>query len=72
MKKKLLFIAMLFFITGTALAQKITVTGTVTGSIDNLTMPGVSVRVNGSTIGTSTNKDGLFFYFGTICRRTGF
>jgi iron complex outermembrane receptor protein len=60
MKKNLLFIALLFFITGTALAQKTTITGTVTGSIDNLTMPGVSVRVNGSTIGTSTNKDGYF------------
>ncbi len=41
-----------------ALAQDMTVTGTVTSSEDGLTLPGVSVVVKGTTIGTVTNIDG--------------
>ncbi|OOQ58351.1 TonB-dependent receptor [Mucilaginibacter pedocola] len=59
MKKALLFFALLLGASA-AFAQKITVTGTVTSSTDNTTMPGVSVRVSGSTMGTSTNGSGQF------------
>ncbi|HQK36762.1 MAG TPA: carboxypeptidase-like regulatory domain-containing protein, partial [Bacteroidales bacterium] len=42
-----------------AMAQ-IPVTGTVTSKTDNTPMPGVNVVVKGTTIGTTTNVDGVF------------
>jgi len=41
-------------------AQNRTVTGTVTAKEDGLPLPGVSVRVQGTTIGTVTGVDGRF------------
>ncbi len=41
-------------------AQEKTITGTVTGSDDGLTMPGVSIVIVGSQKGTSTDFDGKF------------
>ncbi|HNW49584.1 MAG TPA: SusC/RagA family TonB-linked outer membrane protein, partial [Prolixibacteraceae bacterium] len=41
-------------------AQSRTITGTVTDSDDGSTLPGVSVVVKGTTIGTVTNIDGKF------------
>src|SRR5690606_18829395 len=51
----------LYFVTaaGGAMAQQRTVTGTVTDT-DNQPLPGVSVIVEGTTIGTITNNDGYF------------
>lgn len=49
---------MLFAVT--AMAQDRTVTGTVTAREDGLPLPGVSVRVKGTQIGTSTAGDGTF------------
>ena len=41
-------------------AQNRTVTGTVTAQEDGLPLPGVSVRVKGSTVGTQTGANGKF------------
>jgi TonB-linked SusC/RagA family outer membrane protein len=41
-------------------AQNRTITGTVTAKDDGLPMPGVSVRVKGTTIGTQTNTAGKY------------
>lgn len=45
---------------GTAFAQQLTVSGTVTGAEDNFPLPGVSVIVKGTTTGVSTNADGSY------------
>ena len=41
-------------------AQNVKITGTVTGSDDGMPLPGVSVVIKGTTIGTATNIDGLY------------
>ncbi|MBB6111814.1 TonB-linked outer membrane protein, SusC/RagA family [Mucilaginibacter lappiensis] len=41
-------------------AQNRTVTGTVTAKDDGLPLPGVSVKVKGSTVGTQTGSNGKF------------
>ena len=41
-------------------AQTVRITGTVTSSEDGMPMPGVSVFVQGTTIGTTTNVDGKY------------
>ena len=51
---------LLLFIAFQAIAQERTVTGTVTDKTDGLPLPGVSVKVKGTTIGTSTGGDGRF------------
>ena len=43
-----------------ALAQDRTVTGTVIAKEDGLPLPGVSVKVKGTTTGTQTGADGKF------------
>jgi len=54
--RKLLFLLMVFVATiGSTMAQK-TVTGTVTS--DGSPMPGVTVVVKGTTVGTVTDPDG--------------
>lgn len=60
MKKLLssLFILLLFL--STAMAQERTVRGTVKGKDDGLPLPGVSVRVKGTTTGTQTGPNGQF------------
>ncbi|TSD63295.1 TonB-dependent receptor [Inquilinus sp. KBS0705] len=61
MKKNLLFIiALLFAITQIVSAQTSTVTGTVTDASTSLPMPGVSVRIKGGTVGSSTNAKGEY------------
>lgn len=47
-------------LTGFTLAQNRTITGTVTGKDDNLPIPGVSVIVPGTQIGTQTNDYGKY------------
>ena len=43
-----------------AFGQDRTVTGTITAKEDGLPLPGVSVKVKGSSLGTSTGADGKF------------
>ena len=60
--KKLLLASLCFlvlFITQVS-AQNRTVTGTVTAKDDGLPMPGVSVKVRGTSLGTQTNTAGKF------------
>ena len=61
MKRKLLaFLLLGFFAFTSAMAQNKTITGRVVGADDGLPLPGVSVRVKGGAVGTSTNVDGNF------------
>ena len=60
--KKLLLVSLcllVFFVTQVS-AQNRTVTGTVTAKDDGLPMPGVSVKVKGTTEGTQTNTAGKY------------
>lgn len=45
---------------GTALAQQVNVSGTVTGADSGIPLPGVSVIVKGTTTGVTTSADGTF------------
>ncbi|MFA6946576.1 MAG: carboxypeptidase-like regulatory domain-containing protein, partial [Pedobacter sp.] len=60
MKKLLQSLFLLLFIAFQAVAQERTVTGTVTDKTDGLPLPGVSVKVKGTNVGTSTGGDGRF------------
>jgi len=61
MKKTLQRFLWVLLLIGThAYAQTRTVTGTVTGKIDGLALPGVSVMVQGSKSGTQTGPDGSY------------
>jgi len=61
MKQKLLIILLLCFTTlSSVFAQSRKITGTVTGVDDGQPIPGVSVKVQGSTVGTQTNIEGKF------------
>lgn len=51
---------LLFFVGSHAYAQTRTVTGTVTSKSDGQPLPGVSVVVQGTTIGTQTGPDGAY------------
>jgi len=61
MKKIAFFLSIMFFM-GSLIghAQTKQITGTVTSSEDNQSIPGVSVSVKGTTLGTITNIDGGF------------
>lgn len=59
MKKHLLFGLLFFLTTSISLAQG-TVTGTVTSTDDGLPIPGVTVLVKGTIIGTSTDLNGQY------------
>ncbi len=59
MKKLMLLVAFLGFLGMQAFAQK-TITGTVTSADDGNPLPGVSVVVKGTTIGTITDVDGKY------------
>ncbi len=62
MRKKLLFsvLLLLTFSFSAAIAQEITVSGTVTSAEDGEPIPGASVAVRGTTIGTVTDIDGFY------------
>lgn len=55
----LLLIAVFFSTPGHSFAQAVQVTGTVTG-VDDLPLPGVSILVKGTQIGTVTDENGKF------------
>ena len=59
--KRIEMIFLLFLLTSSiVLSQTKQVTGTVTSSEDGLPVPGVSVVVKGTTVGTSTDVDGRY------------
>jgi len=61
MKKLLIsFSLILFMCLQVALAQTREITGTVTGADDGIAIPGVSVVVRGTTIGTITDAEGVY------------
>jgi len=61
MKKHLLIIlAIICLSTGIAFAQKLTIKGTVTDAASKDAIPGASVRIKGTSIGTSTDASGKF------------
>ncbi|HUH34178.1 MAG TPA: TonB-dependent receptor plug domain-containing protein, partial [Daejeonella sp.] len=60
MKKIVLSILGLVLFLNTGFAQNRTVNGKVTALSDELPLPGVSVTVKGSSIGTQTDAEGLF------------
>ena len=60
MKKRFtVLLSLLFLFVGMAMAQ-IQVKGTVVSADDGEPLPGVAVKVEGTTIGTTTNMDGQF------------
>ncbi|MFI5158413.1 MAG: SusC/RagA family TonB-linked outer membrane protein [Sphingobacteriales bacterium] len=60
--KKLLLVSLCFLMLSITqvFAQNRTVTGTVTAKEDGLPVPGVTVKVKGTTIGTQTTSNGKF------------
>ena len=62
MRKFTIWLTCLFFLMsiGIANAQTKVVTGTVTSSEDGLPIPGVTVMVPGTTVGTTTDLDGKY------------
>jgi TonB-linked SusC/RagA family outer membrane protein len=61
--KKILMILTLLLITGSlVIAQTVLISGTVTSSEDGLAMPGVTVQVKGSTLGTTTGTKGEYSF----------
>ncbi|WP_316750473.1 SusC/RagA family TonB-linked outer membrane protein [Pedobacter gandavensis] len=60
MKKLVQSLLILIFIAGTAMAQNRTITGVVTDKEDGKPLPGVTVRVKGTKIGTQSGGDGKY------------
>ena len=60
MKKQLFILFYFSFLSSIILAQNIKVQGVVTSAEDGLPLPGVTVLVKGTTIGTSTDIDGRY------------
>ena len=61
MKKIAIFLSILLFMGNlVAFAQTQTITGTVISAEDDMPIPGVSVSVKGTTLGTVTNIDGEY------------
>ncbi|WP_029274831.1 SusC/RagA family TonB-linked outer membrane protein [Pedobacter borealis] len=60
MKKLLQSLFILMFFTVNVMAQDRTITGTVMSSEDKLPIPGVSVKIQGATGGTSTDANGKY------------
>ncbi|MCE7055636.1 SusC/RagA family TonB-linked outer membrane protein [Algoriphagus sp. AGSA1] len=60
MRKVLLLGLTLFLAGAVAFAQSRVITGTVTSTEDNLGVPGATVLVKGTTIGTATDIDGKY------------
>jgi TonB-linked SusC/RagA family outer membrane protein len=59
--KKILMLFALFLIAGTlAMAQTVQISGTVTSSEDGTPLPGVTIFVKGTTLGTLTAPDGKY------------
>lgn len=57
--KHALFVSVFLSLTNVVLAQQ-KITGTVTSQVDKGVLPGVSVLVKGTTMGTITNENGVY------------
>jgi len=69
--KKILTLFSLFLITGTlVMAQTVQIMGTVTSSEDGLPLPGVTIFVKGTTLGTLTAADGKYFLSVPVTAKT--
>ena len=66
MKKNLLSILLLIFLSSAIFAQNRTVTGRVTSADDSLGLPGVSVIVKGTSRGASADMDGKYIVTGLL------
>ncbi len=60
MKRVFILFGMLLFAGTTLFGQQITVTGTVTDAMDGETLPGVTIQVQGTEVGTVTDMDGNY------------
>jgi TonB-linked SusC/RagA family outer membrane protein len=60
MRAKLPWLLLLLFIATAVKAQNFNVSGVVLAKEDNLPMPGVTLRVSGTSAGTQTDADGKF------------
>lgn len=60
MRKLLLSLSIALLWVAFALAQERTVTGTVTAKEDGMSLPGVSIKVKGTNIGTQTGANGRY------------
>lgn len=60
MKKLLQSLFILLFVAGSAMAQNRTITGTVTDQADGMPLPGVTVVIKGTKVGTQTNASGKY------------
>ena len=60
MKIRYMLMAMILCFSTMVKAQDITITGSVTSSEDQSTLPGVNIVVKGTTIGTITDVDGKY------------
>ncbi len=58
--KKIFILSCLLIVANILSAQDITVTGTVTSAQDAVAVPGASIRVKGTAIGTITDMDGTY------------
>lgn len=53
-------ILLLWLLVGTTLAQDRRLSGKIVGSLDNQPIPGASIAIKGTTVGTTTNDNGEF------------
>ncbi len=60
MKKLLQSLFIFLFIAGSAMGQDRTITGTVTGKDDGQPLPGVTVVIKGTRVGTQTGSNGKY------------
>ncbi|TZF85961.1 SusC/RagA family TonB-linked outer membrane protein (plasmid) [Pedobacter sp. BS3] len=60
MKKLLSSLFILLIVSVCAVAQERTITGTVTDSQDGSPLPGVSIKIKGTTVGTQTGPNGTY------------
>jgi Ca-activated chloride channel family protein len=58
--KNLLFFVLIFSLCGFDLPETLTITGRVTSSLDGSALPGVSVVIKGTSVGTQTDGDGKY------------
>ncbi len=60
MKKVIMIFSLLLLTVSLVMSQTVQISGTVTGQDDGLPIPGVSVTVKGTTLGTLTGPDGSY------------
>jgi len=60
MKRKLSILVFLFFIGCLAYAQELQITGSITSSEDGSALPGVSILIQGTKVGTTTDVNGKY------------